>query len=60
MPTLRVDNSAVGENKAGAPVVTYADVLEPVQKAVVSIYSTKIVRDANPLLQGATSDSTLE
>ncbi len=50
-PVLRVDNSELGTNKPGAPVVTYADVLEPVQKAVVSIYSTKIVRDSNPLLQ---------
>ncbi|PTX96489.1 Do family serine endopeptidase [Opitutus sp. ER46] len=48
---LRVDDSALGENKPGAPLLSYADVLEPVQKAVVSIYSTKIVRNANPLLQ---------
>jgi Do/DeqQ family serine protease len=52
-PTLRVDPSPVGENRAGAPIVSYADVLEPVQHAVVSIYSTKIVKEnvTNPLLQ---------
>ena len=50
-PVFHIDQSAIGENRPGAPVVTYADVLEPVQKAVVSIYSTKIVRESNPLLQ---------
>jgi serine protease Do/serine protease DegQ len=37
-----------------AVVTSYADVVEPVQKAVVSIYSTKIVRErfaVNPLLR---------
>jgi Do/DeqQ family serine protease len=52
-PVLRVDNSAVSEGNP--PVVTsYADVVEPVQKAVVSVYSTKIVRERvviNPLMR---------
>ena len=43
-PELRIDNSPVSDGKS--PVVTsYADVVEPVQKAVVSIYSTKTVRE---------------
>lgn len=50
-PVLQVDTSGVGENRPDGPVVSYADVLEPVQKAVVSIYSTKIVKDSNPLLE---------
>ena len=43
----------VSEGKAGAPV-SYADVVEPVQKAVVSVYSSKIVAQRaapNPLLR---------
>lgn len=43
-PDLRVDTSSVGDGKSGL-VTSYADVIEPVQKAVVSIYSTKIVRE---------------
>lgn len=50
-PELRVDESAIGGNKPGGPIVSYAEILEPVQKAVVSIYSTKFVRDSNPLLR---------
>jgi len=43
-PALKVDGTPVTEGKS--PVVaSYADVLDPVQKAVVSIYSTKIVRE---------------
>ncbi|MEO5958013.1 MAG: Do family serine endopeptidase [Opitutaceae bacterium] len=41
-PTVLIDNTPVSA-KPGA-VASYADVVEPVQKAVVSIYSTKIVR----------------
>ena len=50
---VRVDNSPVTEGK-GPMVASYADVLEPVQKAVVSVYSKKIIRErvsANPLLR---------
>jgi len=51
-PTLRIDASPVSEGKPTV-VSSYADVLEPVQKTVVSIYSTKIVkqRAVNPLLR---------
>ena len=52
-PTLKVDASPVSDGKS--PVVaSYADVLEPVQKAVVSVYSMKIVRErvaVNPFLR---------
>jgi Do/DeqQ family serine protease len=53
MPQLLVDSSPIGESKGAGPVLSYADVVEPVQKAVVSIYSTKTVREsvANPLLR---------
>jgi Do/DeqQ family serine protease len=52
-PQLRVDGTPISDSKATGPVLTYADVVEPVQKAVVSIYSTKIVRESmtNPLLR---------
>lgn len=51
-PVLKIDPSPVVEGKASG-VVSYADVIEPVQKSVVSIYSTKIVKQrvANPLRQ---------
>jgi Do/DeqQ family serine protease len=51
LPVLRVDSSPVGDGKA--PLVTsYADVVEPVQKAVVSIYSTRTVHEnINPMLR---------
>lgn len=48
MPALLIDASPVGEGKA--PVVTsYADIVEPVQKAVVSVYATKIVHERVPV-----------
>jgi len=48
-PVLRLDSSGVGEGKA-PPLVSYADVIEPVQKAVVSVYSTRTVRrPVNPM-----------
>ena len=43
-PALRVDSSPIADGKTGV-VMSYADVVEPVQKAVVSIYSTKIVKE---------------
>jgi len=51
-PNVKVDASPLAESKS-AVVSSYADVIEPVQKAVVSIYSTKIVKQrvANPLLR---------
>lgn len=52
-PELRFDPSPVATGKSSV-VASYADVVEPVQKAVVSIYSTKNVRERvqlNPLLR---------
>ncbi|RFC42450.1 MAG: serine protease Do/serine protease DegQ [Verrucomicrobia bacterium] len=52
-PTLRIDPSPVSDGKS-AVVTSYADVVEPVQKAVVSVYSKKTVRErvsANPLMR---------
>jgi len=52
-PELSIDPTAVSEGKSNAPV-SYADVVEPVQKAVVSVYSSKIVAQRaapNPLLR---------
>ncbi len=52
-PALKVDPSPVTDGKS--PVVaSYADVIDPAQKAVVSVYSTKIVRErvaVNPFLR---------
>src|ERR1051325_9916760 len=50
-PTIKVDGSPL-EPKPGL-VMSYADVLAPVKKAVVSIYSTKIVHEriGNPLFR---------
>ncbi len=52
-PVLRVDASPVTDGKTSV-VTSYADVVEPVQKAVVSVYSKKIIRErivANPLMR---------
>src|SRR5512133_3716567 len=52
-PALAVDPSPVSAGKS-AVVTSYADILEPAQKAVVSVYSMKIVRERlalNPLLR---------
>jgi serine protease Do/serine protease DegQ len=52
-PSLRIDTSPVGDGKTSM-VVSYADVIEPVQKAVVSVYSKKTVRErvtVNPLVR---------
>jgi serine protease Do/serine protease DegQ len=43
-PDIKFDGSAIGDG-SGRQLVSYADVIEPVQKAVVSVYSTKIVRE---------------
>ena len=53
MPELKKDFSPLAEGKPGL-VLSYADIVEPVQKAVVSIESSKIVHEriqANPLLR---------
>ncbi len=50
-PDLKVDTSPIGD---GRIATSYADVVEPVQKAVVSVYSTKIVRErlrVDPMLR---------
>ncbi|MBP7141989.1 MAG: Do family serine endopeptidase [Opitutaceae bacterium] len=50
-PEISVDQEAV-KNRPGAPVATYADVVEAAQKAVVSVNITKIItqrRPVNPL-----------
>ncbi len=44
-PAVRIDPSPVAESGKGSVVVSYADVLEPAQKAVVSVYSTKIIKE---------------
>jgi Do/DeqQ family serine protease len=47
-PVLHIDSTPVSEGKS--PIVTsYADVIDPVKKAVVSVYSTKIVREQLPI-----------
>jgi Do/DeqQ family serine protease len=52
-PTLKLDASPVGEGSSKL-VTSYADIVEPLQKAVVSVYSTKIVREraqVNPMFR---------
>jgi serine protease Do len=52
-PSLQLDDTPLAAS-AGPAVASYADVLEPVQKAVVSVYSKKIVRErvaVNPLFR---------
>ena len=59
MPTLKLDSSPVKDAKSSL-VTSYADVIEPVQTAVVSVYSKKIVRQrmaVNPLLRQFFGDS---
>jgi Do/DeqQ family serine protease len=46
-PTLKVDNTAVAEVKSSV-VTSYADVLEGIRPAVVSVYSSKTVREQVP------------
>jgi Do/DeqQ family serine protease len=49
-PVVRVDNTPLGTMPA--LVTSYADIVEPVQRAVVSIDSTKIITErTNPLLR---------
>jgi len=51
-PTLIVDNTPLNQGVAPGLITSYADVVEPVQKAVVSVVSTKIVRQRiNPMLR---------
>ncbi len=48
MPALQQDATAVTEGKSTHPV-SYADVVEPVQKSVVSVYSTQFIRERGPV-----------
>lgn len=48
-PELKIDAAPVSEGPRPGVVTSYADVVEPVQKAVVSVYSTKIVRQRLPV-----------
>ncbi|HEX2898446.1 MAG TPA: Do family serine endopeptidase [Bacteroidia bacterium] len=47
-PDLKIDASPIAESKGGAVVTSYADVLDSVRPAVVSVYSSKIVRERVP------------
>jgi len=44
-PAVQVDSTPVADGGKAGLVMSYADVLEPAQKAVVSVYSTKIVKE---------------
>ena len=44
-PAVKVDSTPVSEGGKAGLVMSYADVLEPAQKAVVSVYSTKIIKE---------------
>lgn len=46
-PTLKVDSTPVSEGKS-AVVTSYADALETIRPAVVSVYSSKTVREQVP------------
>ncbi len=60
-PALKLDNSPVNDGKS-AVVTSYADVVEPVQRAVVSIYSSKTVKQrvVNPMLRQFFGDAAPE
>jgi serine protease Do/serine protease DegQ len=42
---VKVDSTPVSDGGKAGLVMSYADVLEPAQKAVVSVYSTKIIKE---------------
>jgi Do/DeqQ family serine protease len=44
-PAVRLDPSEIAEGARPGRVVSYADVLDDAQKAVVSVYSTKIIKE---------------
>ena len=46
-PTLKIDASPIGDTKS-AVVLSYADALEAIRPAVVSVYSSKMVRQQVP------------
>ncbi len=43
-PDVLVDNSPLSDTRTGV-VTSYADIVEPVQKTVVSVYSKRVVRE---------------
>ncbi len=43
-PVLKIDTSPIGTSGPGGLITSYADIIEPVQRAVVTVYSTKIIR----------------
>lgn len=43
---LKVDGSTLANSANSGRVTSYADVIQPIQKAVVSVYSSKIVRES--------------
>lgn len=47
-PTLTLDPSPVTDGKP-AVVTSYAEIIEPVQKAVVSVYATKFIHERLPV-----------
>lgn len=62
MPALKLDSTPISQTKSST-VASYADVIEPVQSAVVSVYSKKIVRERvaiNPLLRQFFGDNLPE
>jgi Do/DeqQ family serine protease len=44
-PAVKLDSTPVADGGKSGLVMSYADVLEPAQKAVVSVYSTKIIKE---------------
>lgn len=61
-PDIKFDGSPVTEGGLNR-IASYADVVEPVQKAVVSVYSTKLVRERvriDPLLRQFFGDQSAE
>jgi serine protease Do/serine protease DegQ len=60
-PALKIDNAPVNDGMSTV-VTSYADVVEPVQRAVVSIYSSKTVKQrvVNPMLRQFFGDAAPE
>ena len=44
-PEVTLDSRELGTGASAGRVQSYADVLEPAQRAVVSVYSTKIIKE---------------
>jgi Do/DeqQ family serine protease len=42
-PVLKIDNAPLVDAHSAGLVMSYADVVEPVQQAVVSVYSTRVI-----------------